>query len=173
MAAGRKMPGVPVLEFETTIDAPLERVWAFYSDPVNALPALTPPDIEAHIESADVPVQTGSRIVLNIKPPGLRGRQVRWIAKIVEHRPPHPVAFGEEARFVDVQEAGPFSSWRHEHDFERVDEKTTRMLDRVTYRVPLGPIGWIFDVVFVRRKLTEMFRYRHAQTRRLLDGPAS
>jgi len=160
---------VPIFELETTIASPLERVWAFYSDPVNALPALTPPDVEVSMESADVPVKVGSRIVLNIRQPVL-GRRVRWVAKIVEYRPPHPVAFGEEARFVDEQESGPFAMWRHEHDFERVDEKTTRMLDRVTYRVPLGPIGWIADVVFVRRKLNEMFRYRHAQTKKLLDG---
>jgi ligand-binding SRPBCC domain-containing protein len=160
---------MPTLEFECTIAAPLERVWAFYSDPVNALPALTPPDVEARIESVDAPVQVGSRIVLNIKPPGMRGRPVRWVAQIIEHRPPHAVAFGEEARFVDVQETGPFARWRHEHDFERVDERTTRMLDRVTYRVPLGPIGWVADVAFVRRQLREMFRYRHEQTRRLLE----
>ena len=57
---------MPVLEFETTIAAPLERVWAFYSDPVNALPALTPTNIRARLESADMPVQVGSRIILNI-----------------------------------------------------------------------------------------------------------
>src|SRR5688500_8883344 len=157
---------MPVLEFESTIAAPLEKVWAFYSDPVAALPVLTPPDVEASIESADVPVQVGSGVILNIR---RMGRHVRWVAKIVEHRPPHPVAFGEEARFVDVQESGPFAAWRHEHDFERVDERTTRVLDRVTYRVPLGPIGWVFDVVYVRRKVTEMFRYRHEQTRKVLE----
>jgi ligand-binding SRPBCC domain-containing protein len=161
------MRRVPILEFETTIAAPLERVWAFYSDPVNALPALTPPNIDARIESADVPVQAGSRVILQIRQ---MGRTMRWVSKIVEHRPPHAVAFGEEARFVDEQESGPFARWRHEHEFERVDEKPTRMLDRVTYRVPLGPIGWIADLVFVRRKLNAMFRYRHEQTKRQLDG---
>jgi len=160
---------VPVFELETVVAAPLERVWAFYSDPVNALPALTPPNVEVSMESADMPVQVGSRVVLIIRQPVV-GRRVRWVARIVEHRPPHAVAFGEEARFVDEQESGPFKSWRHEHDFERIDEKSTRMLDRVTYRVPLGPIGWLADVVFVRRKLGEMFRYRHEQTKRLLDG---
>jgi len=160
---------VPVFELETVVAAPLERVWAFYSDPMNALPALTPPNVEVSMESADMPVQVGSRVVLIIRQPVV-GRRVRWVARIVEHRPPHAVAFGEEARFVDEQESGPFKSWRHEHDFERIDEKSTRMLDRVTYRVPLGPIGWLADVVFVRRKLGEMFRYRHEQTKRLLDG---
>ena len=157
---------MPVLEFETTILAPLERVWAFYSDPVGALPALTPPAVQAKLESADLPMRVGSRIVLNIRQ---FGRQMRWVAKIVEHRPPHAVAFGEEARFVDEQESGPFALWRHEHDFERLDEKTSRMLDRVTYRVPLGPIGWFFDLVVVRRRLNEMFRYRQEQAKRLLE----
>jgi ligand-binding SRPBCC domain-containing protein len=141
-------------------------VWAFYSDPAAALPALTPPHVAATIESADVPVRVGSRVILSVR---ALGRDVRWVAKIVEHRPPHPVAFGEEARFVDVQESGPFAAWRHEHDFERVDEKTTRLLDRITYRAPLGPIGWVFDLVFVRRRVTEMFRYRHEQTKKLLE----
>ena len=63
------------------------------------------------------------------------------------------VVFGEEARFVDEQESGPFKSWRHEHDFERIDEKNTRMLDRVTYRVPFGPIGAIVDWIYLRRKI--------------------
>ena len=160
---------MPTLEFETSIAAPLEKVWAFYSDPITALPALTPPVVRTQIESADVPVKEGSRIVLNLVTPGPIRRRVRWVAKITEHRPPHAVAFGEEARFVDVQEEGPFKSWRHEHDFEHVDEKTTRMIDRVTYRAPLGPVGWIADVLFVRRTLVEMFRYRHQKTKEILE----
>ena len=132
---------------------------------MNALPALTPPDVEARIESVDMPVQVGSRIVLNIKPPGMRGRAVRWVAQIIEHRPPHAVVFGEEARFVDVQESGPFAAWRHEHDFERIDEKTTRIIDRVTYRAPFGPAGWVADWLFVRRTISAMFRYRQRALR--------
>jgi hypothetical protein len=63
------------------------------------------------------------------------------VAKIVQHKPPRAVVFGEEARFVDEQESGPFKAWRHEHDFERVDAKSTRVVDRITYRVGWGPIG--------------------------------
>jgi ligand-binding SRPBCC domain-containing protein len=126
------------LEFECTIAAPLEKVWAFYDDPIGGLPALAPPEMKVSIESADVPVHIGSRVVLVIRQ---GGRPVRWVAKIIEHRPPHAVAFGEEARFVDEQERGPFKSWRHEHDFERLDAKTTRMIDRVTYSQPNGPNG--------------------------------
>ena len=149
------------LEFETTVAASLDRVWAFFEDVTSALPALSPPEDQVRIESADLPVREGSRIVIRARGPF---GEIRWVAKIVEHRPPHPVVFGEEARFVDEQEEGPFSAWRHEHDFERVDDKSTRVLDRVTYRVPFGPAGWVVEPL-VRRKVSAMFRYRQEKLR--------
>ena len=36
------MAAMPTLEFECTVAAPLEEVWAFYQDPRGALPVLTP-----------------------------------------------------------------------------------------------------------------------------------
>jgi ligand-binding SRPBCC domain-containing protein len=157
---------MPTLEFETTIAAPLEKVWAFYQDVNASLPALTAAEEGLTIESADVPVRVGSKIVLHVNGPFGR---VRWVGRIVENQPPHAVVFGEEARFVDEQESGPFKFWRHEHEFERVDEKSTRVVDRLTYRVPFGPIGWLADAVFVRPKLKRLFRYRHDHLRRLLE----
>jgi ligand-binding SRPBCC domain-containing protein len=157
---------MPVIEFETLVHAPLAKVWAFHQD-IQSLVKLSPPEDDVTIECADAQLREGSRIVINAKGP-LTSR-IEWVAKIVEQREPRAVVFGEEARFVDVQERGPFSSWRHEHEFEHVDEKTTRCRDRITYRVPLGPIGWLADVIFVRRKLSRMFRYRHEQLRRLLE----
>jgi ligand-binding SRPBCC domain-containing protein len=157
---------VPELIFEAIIAAPLEEVWAFYDDPVQGLPALSPPEAQVQLESVDVPVRVGSRIILTARGPFKR---IRWIAVITQHRPPYGVVFGREARFVDEQQKGPFAFFRHEHEFEYVDEKTTRLIDRVTYRVGFGPIGWLADALFVRRKLKEMFRYRHEQTKRVLD----
>ena len=75
------------------------------------------------------------------------------------------VAHVPERIAVDDQESGPFKYFRHEHDFERVDEKTTRLSDHLTYRVGYGPIGWVANLVLVRRELTELFRFRHAKTR--------
>ena len=157
---------MPVIEFESTVTAPLAKVWAFHQD-IQSLVALSPPGDEVKIESADAPLREGSRIFIDAKGP--LGRHMKWIARIVEQREPHAVVFGEEARFVDVQERGPFASWRHEHEFEHVDDKTTRVRDRITYRVPLGPIGWLADLFFVRRKLARMFRFRQEQLRRLLE----
>ena len=159
---------MPTLEFETTVTAPLAAVWAFHEDVTTSLPALSPPGDQVRIESADLPVRVGSKIVILAKGPV---GKLRWVAKIVEHKPPRAVVFGEEARFVDEQESGPFKSWRHEHDFEAIDAKTTRVFDRVTYRVGWGPIGWVADAILVRRKLAAMFRHRHDQLQRRFGGP--
>ena len=157
---------MPTLEFQTIVAAPLEAVWAFFADVEKSLPALTSPQEGVTIESADTPVQAGSRIVLGLNGP--LGR-VRWVARIVEHAPPHAVMFGLEARFIDEQESGPFRFWRHAHEFEAVDAKTTRVVDRITYRVPFGPIGWVADWVLVRPKLRAAFHFRHEQLRRIFE----
>jgi ligand-binding SRPBCC domain-containing protein len=160
---------MPILEFEITLAAPLDAVWAFHDD-VNNLVVLSPPESQVKLESADAPVKEGSQIVITAKGPVGR---VRWVARIAEHTPPRAVVFGEEARFVDVQESGPFKTWWHEHDFERVDEKSTRVLDRITYRVGWGPIGWLADVLLVRRRLRLMFRHRHAVLHERFGAAAS
>jgi ligand-binding SRPBCC domain-containing protein len=150
---------MPVLEFEITLAAPLDVIWAYHND-VNNLPALSPGYAQVTIESADVPLKQGSRIVITAKAP--LGRRLRWVAQIIEHKPPRAVVFGEEARFVDVQKSGPLRAWRHEHDFEHISEKATRVLDHVSYRFGWGPIGWLADVLFFRRYLRSMLLYRHA-----------
>ena len=155
------------IQFESIIAAPLAKVWAFHDDVKKSLPAISPPKDEVKIESADSPIAVGSRITLTARGPF--GSRIRWTAKIIEHSPPHAVVFGEEARFVDEQEAGPFKSFRHAHEFERIDEKTTRAADRVKYSLPFGPLGWIADRPFVRPRLRAMFRYRHAALKRILE----
>jgi ligand-binding SRPBCC domain-containing protein len=144
-------------ECETVIAAPLAKVWAFYQDVKSSLPALSDPGDEVRIESVDVPPRIGGKLVLHAKGP--LGR-VRWVAVYVQIVPPHAVVFGEEARFVDEQESGPFKTWRHAHEFEAIDARTTRMMDRITYSIGWGPIGWLVDKVLVRPKLKRMFEHR-------------
>jgi ligand-binding SRPBCC domain-containing protein len=161
---------MPVLTFTLTVRAPLGEVWAFHDDVARALPALSPPEADVRVESADVPVRVGSRIAIAARGP--LGVRLRWVARIVEHRPPSGAGDGDSAGFIDEQEAGPFAAWRHEHRFEQVDALHTRLTDRVTYRVPLGPVGVLADHLFVRRQVTAMFRHRHAVLARTFGGLA-
>lgn len=155
------------LHFETSIAAPLRTVWDFHQDVRTSLPLLCLPEDCVVIESADAPPVAGARIVITARGP--LGRRIRWVARIVEHSPPHAVVFGEEGRFVDEQESGPFARWRHAHEFEAIDDKTTRVIDHIEYRVPLGPLGWLADRLFVAPRLRRMFAHRHARLRELLE----
>jgi ligand-binding SRPBCC domain-containing protein len=157
---------MPTLEFETPIAAPMAEVWGFFENVTHAIPAIYSPADRIQVEHADLPPAVGGKVIILARGPF---GTFRMVAKFVENRPPHAVAFGEEARFVDEQESGPFKSWRHEHDFERIDEKNTRMLDRVTYRVPFGAIGIIADWIYVRRRIKAMFKYRSEAVKRALE----
>lgn len=157
---------MPTLLFETTIAAPLAKVWAFHEDVKMSLPALSPPGDDVRIESADLPLAVGSRITILARGPL---GPVRWVARIVEWVPPHAVVFGEEARFADEQESGPFKRWRHSHEFEAIDAKTTRLVDRINYQAPLGPLGWVADKLLIRWKLRAMFKHRHGAVRKALE----
>ena len=42
---------------------------------------------------------------------------------------------------MDIQVKGPFVTWRHEHEFEAMDDQTTRIIDRITYKPPYGFFG--------------------------------
>jgi ligand-binding SRPBCC domain-containing protein len=158
---------MPTFTYETTIDAPLDVVWAFHDDVAKSLPAISPPKDRVTIESMDAP-PLGVGFKLRIVATSPFGRRVRWVARFVEYEPPHDVLFGRQARFVDVQDAGPFKSWRHSHEFETIDAKTTRLVDRIDYVVGKGPLGWLADVFVVRPKLRSMFAHREKRLRELL-----
>lgn len=68
--------------------------------------------------------------------------------------------FERPSRFVDQMQRGPFTTFRHEHRFEK-DGVTTTMVDVVDYRVPLGPLGVVVDAVLVGRYLRRLIEVRN------------
>ncbi len=89
----------------------------------------------------------------------LHGVPVRWRTRIERWEPPHA--------FVDVQLRGPYRLWHHTHTFEP-HERGTLMRDVVRYALPLGPLGAIAHLAFVRRDLERIFDFRQAEVARLL-----
>ena len=79
-----------------------------------------------------------------------------WVARHENIEPGH--------QFVDVQERGPFASWRHAHVFEQ-DQQNATLADQVEYRLPLGALGEAIAGGWVRSRLERMFQYRHDVTR--------
>ena len=138
------------------VGRPLPEVFAFFSDASN-LEALTPPFLHFRILTP-MPIElcAGAQIDYQLS---LFGFPVRWRTRITDWQP--------QERFVDEQESGPYALWRHTHEFE-ARGASTLMRDLVDYSEPLGPIGTVAHVLFVRRTLDRIFDFRRDAILRLL-----
>lgn len=123
--------------------------WDFLSNPEN-LQKITPEHMGFKILSgAEEPMYEGQIIHYTVAPfPGVR---TRWVTEITHLR--------EGSYFVDEQRFGPYSFWHHKHFVSEVANGTL-MRDIIDYKLPLGPLGSLAQVLFVKRQLTAIFRYR-------------
>lgn len=69
----------------------------------------------------------------------------------------------------DVQESGPFRSWRHQHQF-LADGDGAVLKDVVRFRLLPTPVGPFLDYLLVRPFILGMFWWRHRRTKQLLSG---
>ena len=135
-----------------------EEVFAFFTDAAN-LARLAPPSVGFRLLTR-LPIRMTAGTLLDYRL-RLFGIPVRWRTRIELVEPP--------ARFVDVQLAGPYRHWRHEHSFAEIPGGTL-IADAVDYELPFGPLGTLTHAVIVRRTLARIFDYRRARVAELL-GP--
>jgi ligand-binding SRPBCC domain-containing protein len=91
------------------------------------------------------------------------GQEVTWRARhfgVWWRMTSRIVDYERPCRFVDQMRRGPFAAWRHEHRFER-HFAGTRMVDVAEYRLPLGPLGGLVDLLLVRRYLRRLLETRN------------
>ena len=93
------------------------------------------------------------------------GIPVRMTSAITEYERPE--------RFVDEQRRGPFHRWWHEHTFTALSPDQTLMVDRVEFRSPFGPIGWLADMSVLDRYMTGLLRQRNDWLKSTLEAQAS
>ncbi|HKB12183.1 MAG TPA: TIGR01777 family oxidoreductase [Vicinamibacterales bacterium] len=148
-SAGGADASPPRYELRTTtiVDAPLRDTFAFFSRAEN-LGLITPASMQFVLTSPAPAIQQGATIEYRMRV-GLA--TLRWKSRIAVWEPGR--------RFVDVQEAGPYRMWWHEHAF-RADGPRTVMEDRVIYAPPLGALGRFANRLFVAPALTRIFQYR-------------
>jgi uncharacterized protein (TIGR01777 family) len=143
----RTRPPGYVLRTKAVVDRPIDETFAFFADARN-LGLLTPRAMRFTIDGPPPAIVRGTTINYRLR---VGPAPVRWRTRITAWDPPH--------RFVDVQEAGPYRCWWHEHTF-RADGMRTVMEDRVLYAPPFGSIGRIANLAIVRSTLREIFTYR-------------
>ena len=128
----------------------LDKAWDFFSSPAN-LKVITPDYMSFKVtsEDADLPMFPGMIISYIVRP--VMNIPMEWVTEITHVK--------DHAYFVDEQRFGPYSLWHHKHFFKAIDGGV-EMTDVVHYKVPLGFLGDIANVLFVKKKLNEIFDYR-------------
>jgi ligand-binding SRPBCC domain-containing protein len=147
-----------VLETRVWLGRPRPAVFAFFADPTN-LPRVSAPARRLRVLAAPGVLAAGAVLDLQVS---WLGVPLRWRTYVREYDPPY--------RFVDVQVRGPWARWEHRHRFLDENDGGTWMEDRVTYRLPLGPLGQLAHTVLVHRQLRATWAYREARLVELLGG---
>jgi len=143
---------------ESRIAARPDVVFRYHESP-NALLQLIPPWENMKVAESPGSLLPGSKVVLR---GGLGFFPIQWVAIHTEYDPPH--------LFADFQESGPFAWWYHRHRFIDDGKGGTILRDEVEYQAPLGWIGRRLGGWLIRRKLDNMFAYRHETTRRMIES---
>jgi ligand-binding SRPBCC domain-containing protein len=159
---------------EQFLPYPLETVFCFFADPAN-LPRLMPGWQDARIADATyifpppppyefpgcdaIIAGSGTRLTLAVRPFPTSPVRLRWDALIEDFR--------WLEGFCDVQVRGPFRRWRHCHSVT-AEGSGTLLRDTVEYELPFGFVGQMANLLFVRRQIGSIFRFRQRRTLELL-----
>ncbi len=146
--------------YRSHLPVPASDVFAWHARD-GAFERLTPPWMNVTVVSAHGGIGPGDGKQLRIK----RG-PFRFHWRIVHQ----PLESG--LGFIDIQESGPFSGWRHEHLFDDDRVGGSWLEDRITYQLPFGALGDRLLGRRVERQLDQLFAFRHRQTRLDLDRHA-
>ena len=136
-----------VMQSRLWLARPRPEVFAFLAEPAN-LARVMPPALDIRVLTPGVRMQAGA--VLDIRIAWL-GLPFSWRLFVRAWDPPY--------RFVDVQVKGPYARWEHRHRFLEA-RGGTWVEDRVTYRLPLGPLGRAAHALVVRRQLAGLWAHR-------------
>jgi hypothetical protein len=127
--------------------APAE-IWPFFCDEGN-LEELTPGFLNFEVLGKSTrEIGEGTLIDYRLK---LNGIPMGWQSRIENWEPAR--------RFVDTQVKGPYSYWRHAHEFIPLANGTL-MRDIVRYRLPLGWLGSVVAGWKVEAQVDRIFSYR-------------
>jgi len=132
------------------VPASIDRVWDFISSPKN-LKEITPDYMGFDIMSEDLPEKMYPGMIISYKVRPLLGIPMTWVTEITQ--------VVEKKYFVDEQRVGPYALWHHQHLIEP-HENGVMMTDIVTYKPPLGFLGSIANVLFIKKQLEGVFAYR-------------
>lgn len=144
-----KHSGIYTLTVMQKLPIRLAEAWDFFSSPTN-LEKITPPHMGFKITSGKSKEMYPGQIISYIVA-ALPGIKTNWVTEITH--------VDDQKFFVDEQRFGPYRMWHHEHHFEE-KEGGIVMIDIVSYKIPLGFLGYIAHFLLVKKQLKGIFEYR-------------
>lgn len=152
---------MPVITLSIPVAAPIEVVFDLARS------------IDLHLEST---AQTNERAVAG-RTSGLigLGEEVTWEAThfcIRQRLTSKIVQFDRPHHFRDSMVSGVFRRFDHDHHFV-ADGRGTVMTDTFDYTSPLGPLGWLADVVLLKRYMRRLLTIRNQVIKRVAEGRPS
>lgn len=142
-------------EHRFRVKASVEKVAEFHRSSAS-MGAITPPPMIVLVHSAPKALKSGDEMDFTMWAGPI---PIRWVARIEDAAP---------SGFTDRQVRGPFASWAHRHSFERVNDHTTDVVDRVEATTKKHLFwGLIGRLMWAGMPL--LFAFRGRQTRARLE----
>lgn len=136
---------------EQQLHCDIQTAWNFFSA-ANNLSVITPPEMNFTVltKLQNDEIYEGMIIDYTVSP--VFSIPLGWQTEITQ------VDF--RTSFTDFQQKGPYRLWNHYHEFIK-NEEGVLIKDTVDYELPLGFLGEIAHKLFVRKKLENIFNFRH------------
>ena len=114
------------LKYEQKIPASLDKVWDYFSSPMN-LKEITPAYMNFLVTSSAFREKMYPGMMITYKVSPLLGIRLDWCTEITQ--------VNHLTYFVDEQREGPYTIWHHQHHFEEI-EGGVLMTDIIHYKIP-------------------------------------
>ncbi len=141
------------------IPTTLRELWQFVASPQN-LKKITPDHMGFEIMNGNPSEEMYPGMIISYKLSPIPGIKMTWVTEITHVE--------SNRYFIDVQRAGPYSFWHHQHLFEEGDGGVW-MTDIVSYIPPMGPIGALANSLYIRTQLNKIFDYREVALKELFN----
>jgi ligand-binding SRPBCC domain-containing protein len=129
----------------------LDKIWDFLSSPEN-LSKITPSNLGFKILSESEGEKMYAGMIINYKIKPIFGIPVKWVSEITHTQ--------DLNYFVDEQRFGPYKFWHHKH-FLKMIKGVVEIIDIVHYKIPFWFFGDLFNFLFIRKRLENIFDYRY------------
>ena len=132
---------------ELEVPVPVDQLFSWHENP-GAFERLTPPFEPVKVKKKKGGID-GGEVHLQMK---IGPIPLPWVARHHDYI--------KNQQFLDEQVSGPFALWNHAHLFEKIDAKSSKLIDEIDYKLPFGTIGKTFGGAFAEQKIKQMFAYR-------------